>query len=756
VRKLVVNVGSTLLILFIILTSCRPQGMIPITGNEETTEPVAQQLEDVTPTPETSLAATTEGTVSQTAEIPVLTPTVEPEIISIESPTVVLTVTDTPTSKNTTDIPTETNITITPSVQVPETQGLLQSASASLLWKADFETGNLSQYESYGGFVRRNPTDSYTISKAYAHQGNFAAALTIDTTKPSPSGEYAAFLFLWNQLLLEGDNYYSAWYYIPQEISTRYWWNIWQWKSTYDGNSDHSQPMFCLDVVKGSSGLDIRLFYRPDLEFPQKKMFTQTIKKVPTNQWFHLEGYYRRGQNNDGEVVIWLDGVEIFHVSGYPTVLSDNTLYWSLNHYTDWIQPNPFTIYVDDVALSKTRLGPSVMTTTLSSQKVPLNQPAGALIGEFQTIFSGEPQGTNYTYQLVQGSGGEDNAYFKIESNQLLTNGVIGSQEKTSFAILVRTEDNAGHHITTPFVLDIIPPPAAPQLIAPQGNVTNTRQPVFQWRQVNGATSYFLHVYRSSTTSPFEQEVVPNCQNSVCSFTLPFLLTDGIYQFRVKAKNISGWGEFSAWKVFSIKLKGNKLKSPTLLSPNGLINTDLPQYSWQAVEGAKGYAISIIDYLQRKVLWVNSVPVQCNETICTYSQPTPLGAGSYGFKVKALGENGNDSTFSAVKNFIVRPPQRPVILVSPNAQSGSRPVFTWQPVPRASRYYLLVYQANNGRFPIRTVITPAAAGCSSGTVPCRYTAPLALSNGLYMFKVRAYSEGKWGPYSDYMNFSVVQ
>jgi hypothetical protein len=117
VRKLVVNVGSTLLILFIILTSCRPQGMIPITGNEETTEPVAQQLEDVTPTPETSLAATTEGTVSQTAEIPVLTPTVEPEIISIESPTVVLTVTDTPTSKNTTDIPTETNITITPSVQ---------------------------------------------------------------------------------------------------------------------------------------------------------------------------------------------------------------------------------------------------------------------------------------------------------------------------------------------------------------------------------------------------------------------------------------------------------------------------------------------------------------------------------------------------------------------------------------------------------------------------------------------------------------
>ncbi len=733
--------------LLILASACQPRGMIPVTGNEEPPEPISYPTEAPALSPE-SVITPTEEILPQPTETQVFSPTEQNSLQTPES---------LPTITQSSDLPSFETITETPTIELLSSGESLQNLGMTLLWTADFETGNLKQYDGVGGFIRRNPTDTYAITNAIAHQGSYAVALTIDTTKPSPSGGYAAYLFLWNQNLLAGDNYYSAWYYIPQGVVTRDWWNMWQWKSTDDGNSDHSVPMFCLDVVQGSGGLDIRLFYRPDLEFPQKKGFTQSIKKVPTNRWFHLEGYYRRGQNNDGQVIVWLDGTEIFNVSGYPTVLRDNTLYWSVNNYTDFIQPNPYSIYIDDVALSKVRLGPAILNTTLSSQVVALNQPVGSVIGELQTTNSKDDQNTVYSYRLVEGNGGEDNSLFQINQNQLLTNSVFLPQGQPSFNILVETQDNLGHKIYTPFVLDILPLPQSPVLIAPQGKITNTRQPVFQWRAVNNASGYFLHIYRSSTFSPLEQEVTPFCENGVCSYSLPFPLTNATYQFRVKAKNLSGWGDFGAWKVFTIQYQGGKLTSPAIIGPSGQINTDIPQYSWREVEGAVGYTLSLYDFAQRKVLWENSVAAQCLQGVCTYTQPTPLSAGLYGVKAKAVGENGNDSSYSRMVNFTVKPQRMPVTLISPNSMvNTNRPTFVWQAVSGATRYYLLVYQANNGRFPIRSVITPITAGCSSGNGQCRLVAPKSLSNGQYLFKVRAFTNNGWGPYSEYMSFTVSQ
>jgi hypothetical protein len=228
--------------------------------------------------------------------------------------------------------------------------------TAAIVWKATHETGDIREWKEHGDFIRQGTSAYYTMVTSPTHSGNYAVALTIDTKGSSNSGSYAAYLFYWDQL--PGDAYYySAWYFIPAGTQPQDWWNVWQWKSTYNGNTDSSVPMHVLDIRQRATGqLSLQLIYRPDLS--SKINYQQNIKYVPTDQWFHIEAYYKKGTSNNGQVIVWQDGTEIFNLSGVQTTERDNTVYWSVNHYTDYILPNPSSIYIDDAAISTQRLGP--------------------------------------------------------------------------------------------------------------------------------------------------------------------------------------------------------------------------------------------------------------------------------------------------------------------------------------------------------------------------------------------------------------
>ncbi len=226
----------------------------------------------------------------------------------------------------------------------------------NIVWKASFEKGNLSEFRGHGDFVRQGTSGMYYFI-THAYRGNYAAALSIDTTAPSETGAQAAFLFVWDQALLKGDYYYSAWYYVPGNIITKGWWNIWQWKSTDDGNSSNSKPVFSFDCSTTTQPKQLALVFRADLDDMSIKKFFISPKPFPTDRWIHLEAYYKRSTGNDGEVIVWQDDEEIFHVTGFPTLLADETIYWSVNNYSDNIEPNPAVIYVDDLAISKIRIG---------------------------------------------------------------------------------------------------------------------------------------------------------------------------------------------------------------------------------------------------------------------------------------------------------------------------------------------------------------------------------------------------------------
>lgn len=229
---------------------------------------------------------------------------------------------------------------------------------ANLVWKATHETGDISEWQQHGDFIRQGQSAYYSMVTPFAHSGKYSVCLTIDTDGYSDSGSHAAYLFYWDQLP-EDAYYYSAWYYIPAGTQPQYWWNVWQWKSTYNGNSDYSVPMFILDILEQDNGqLALHLVYRPDID--AKVDFRQNTKTVPTDQWFHIEAYYEEAYDQTGQVIVWQDGEEILNVSNVQTVEQDKTVFWSVNHYSDEILPAPSSIYIDDAAITTERLGPNV------------------------------------------------------------------------------------------------------------------------------------------------------------------------------------------------------------------------------------------------------------------------------------------------------------------------------------------------------------------------------------------------------------
>ncbi len=101
-----------------------------------------------------------------------------------------------------------------------------------LVWFADHETGDISQWIPGGDYIQQGPKASYEVVTTQAHSGTHGVGLTINTDDSSPTGAHAAYLFRWEQLPDDGYYYYSAWYFLPQDVQPGDWWNLFQWKST--------------------------------------------------------------------------------------------------------------------------------------------------------------------------------------------------------------------------------------------------------------------------------------------------------------------------------------------------------------------------------------------------------------------------------------------------------------------------------------------------------------------------------------------
>ena len=228
--------------------------------------------------------------------------------------------------------------------------------SGSVLWSADMETGDLSQWSrpdipggpNAGGGVFDSGTAIASVDVvSLAHSGIHSAKLFINTLSSPGIATSGARLFRWLEPESHSELYYSAWYFFPQRYipnGNPPWWNVFQWKSK---RRDTSDPFFALNVGTRADGSMFFYLYNQN----SKTSYSQAIKNIPDGQWTRVEAFYKCAADKTGHVTFWQDGAQIFDVPDVQTRYPDGTCAWSVNNYSASLNPPTATIYIDDAAI---------------------------------------------------------------------------------------------------------------------------------------------------------------------------------------------------------------------------------------------------------------------------------------------------------------------------------------------------------------------------------------------------------------------
>jgi hypothetical protein len=121
--------------------------------------------------------------------------------------------------------------------------------------------------------------------------------------------------------------------------------------------------------------------------------------------------------------------------------------------------------------------------------------------------------------------------------------------------------------------------------------------------------------------------------------------------------------------------------------------------------------------------------------------------GSYFWRVKVYIE-GSWKPFSPFTYF-TRPQPAPVLVSPSGTISVVNPLFRWYPSPEATNYKIELYRNSS----LYTYMTLPKTACSS-TI-CQVRLSDNLPSGNYLWRVKAYGSGSWGPFSPYKSFTLL-
>ena len=185
-------------------------------------------------------------------------------------------------------------------------------------------------------------------------------------------------------------------------------------------------------------------------------------------------------------------------------------------------------------------------------------------------------------------------------------------------------------------------------------------------------------------------------------------------------------------------------KNTASISPNGIVYSAKPNYSFTRITGITGYQI-LVTKGATQVDDIRIIPSSCGSTIlCVIPSPRVLADGDYTWKVRAhSGSLGH--IFSQTMSFTV------VTVTSPLAPVGrivdSTPTFQWRRIPTATKYQ---YQLMRGTTQVyEHTILPSECG---GVTICQHTPTTLLSADSYYWNVRVMIDGVWKAYSPNLNF----
>jgi hypothetical protein len=271
--------------------------------------------------------------------------------------------------------------------------------------------------------------------------------------------------------------------------------------------------------------------------------------------------------------------------------------------------------------------------------------------------------------------------------------------------------------------------PLAPTMVSPaDGSLICTDTFTITWESLAAASSYHIQVDdHASFASPEVDETT-----SSTSYTPSFPLPVGTYFWRVGASNYCGNSPWSAAWSFTID---DAPTAPNLLSPANSSHTcdPSPTFAWNPEYNATLYRIQVDDDPS-----FSSPELDGTTTGPEYPDPPPLPPGTYHWRVRASNACG-DGPWSSVWSFTVDAVPDPPVLFTPLDDSiicDPTPEFGWDVSFGATSYRIQV--DDDGSF--------GSPQINATTTELHYTAPSALSPGIYFWRVLAANhcgEGDW-------------
>ncbi len=244
-----------------------------------------------------------------------------------------------------------------------------QRLPSHVVWMANHESGNMAEWKkdhptkpNQDSGVCMRPGKGVTREKA--HTGNYALKMSIQSWFPHSGCR----TFRYPEIKSGTDYYYSAWILFPVHYTVNGWTNIMQFKAKPLVGTGGSTLFWVLRLLNRENGaMYFQLQWDKENKLPgptiqdpigARKIYDQTIVDVKPNTWTHVELFLKQSSEFEGQIVVWQDGIEIFNITDIRTKMPDGYNTWSINSYGGDITPDPFTVYVDDAAISSERLGP--------------------------------------------------------------------------------------------------------------------------------------------------------------------------------------------------------------------------------------------------------------------------------------------------------------------------------------------------------------------------------------------------------------
>lgn len=234
--------------------------------------------------------------------------------------------------------------------------GAIGDGPASLLWKATFEPGNLSEWtgDGQGGtYVENDMGGDAVVTTAQAHGGTHAGLVAV-----TPSGSMPSISYLIRNQPTPAQAYYSAWFYVPSTVVVGSYLSLVHFRGSTTGDGQNLYAIWDVNLYPVVPGTLAAQLY----DFTNQKDWPQSPTSIafPVDRWVQLEVYFSQAIGPTGRITVWQDGTLILDRPAMQTVATD-WLQWDVGGASDNLVPSPSVVYLDDAAISLVRLGPDTL-----------------------------------------------------------------------------------------------------------------------------------------------------------------------------------------------------------------------------------------------------------------------------------------------------------------------------------------------------------------------------------------------------------